>query len=85
METSPHLKATIMEVVDNQINGNDPPETRQTYERLQAGGYSKDEAKRLIGAVLVEEMYDMTQEKRAFDRPRFVAALHRLPNLPEEE
>ena len=28
---NPHLKAAILEVVENQMRDNDPPETRQTY------------------------------------------------------
>ena len=27
-EYNPYLKATLLEVVDNQLNDNDPPETR---------------------------------------------------------
>jgi len=30
-ETNPHLQAAIMEVVDNQLRSNDPPQTQQTY------------------------------------------------------
>src|SRR6266567_3979216 len=41
---NPHLKAAILEVVENQIRASDPPETRQTFERLLAAGYSRKEA-----------------------------------------
>ena len=34
MKKSKILNAAIMEVVENQINGNDPPETKQTLDRL---------------------------------------------------
>ena len=34
MKTNPRLKALIIEVVDNQLRANDPPETRSTLERL---------------------------------------------------
>jgi hypothetical protein len=30
MDTNPHLKAAILQVVDNQIIADDPPETKQT-------------------------------------------------------
>ena len=52
METNPHLKAVILEVVDNQLRANKPPETRSTLERLIKEGYSKEEAKKLIGCVV---------------------------------
>ena len=45
MKTNLHLKNAIMEVVDNQLKSNDPPETCQTYDRLISEGYSKKEAK----------------------------------------
>jgi len=31
---NPQLKATILEVVSNQLRANDPPETRETLDRL---------------------------------------------------
>jgi|GluameStandDraft_1065615.scaffolds.fasta_scaffold268944_1 hypothetical protein len=34
------LKRTIMEVVDNQLKANDPPCTRDTYEKLLNAGDS---------------------------------------------
>ncbi len=63
---------------------NDPPETKQTYERLVREGHSKDEAKRLLGCVLIVEMHDMMQKQREFDRDGYVQALNRLPELPGE-
>jgi hypothetical protein len=29
-ETNPRLKASFLQVVDNQLDSNDPPETKQT-------------------------------------------------------
>ena len=40
MKTNPHLKAAILEVVDNQIRDNDPPETKKTFNRLMKEGNS---------------------------------------------
>jgi len=59
MKTNLHLKNTIMEVVDNQLKSNDPPETRQTYDRLISEGYSEKEAKELIGCVVTSEFFDV--------------------------
>lgn len=39
------LKKNILEVVDNQLKANDPPCTKDTYEKLMVAGYSKSEAK----------------------------------------
>ena len=82
MKTNPHLKATILEVVDNQLRANDPPETRSTLDRLIAEGYSEKAAKELIGCVVTSEIYDVMKNKEEFDRQRFVDALDKLPQLP---
>ena len=44
-KTNPRLKAAFMEVVDNQIRDNDPPETRETLNRLISEGMSKEDAR----------------------------------------
>ena len=54
---NPHLKAAILEVVENQIRNSVPPETRQTLERLLAARYSGKQAIEMIGSVLVEEIW----------------------------
>jgi hypothetical protein len=85
MQGNPYLKAAILEVVDNQISDNDPPQTRQTYERLLASGLDETEARRLIGCVVVSEIFDMLKKGETFKPERFVAALVRLPKLPWEK
>lgn len=77
-------KAAFLEIVDNQLRDGDPPETRQTYERLLAEGYSDENVRLMIGNLLVHEIYDMLKRRRTFDRTGFVANLARLPKLPEE-
>ena len=74
----PHLKAAILEVVENQLRENNPPETRQTFERLLAAGYSRQRAMEMIGAALVEEIWTILHEKKQFDHARFVELLGKL-------
>ena len=80
---NPHLQAAIMEAVENQIANNDPPETRQTYERLQREGHSEHDAKVLIAGVVAVEMFEVINRREPFNHMRFVQALNRLPELPE--
>ena len=75
------LKKLMLEVVDNQMSSSDPPETKDTYERLCNGGFSARRARELIGAVVASEIFDVMKEEREFDRDSFVAALLELPNL----
>ena len=74
---NPHLKAAILEVVENQIRDDDPLETRQTLERLLAAGYSRQQAIEMIGSALVEEKA-ILHDHKLFDRARFAALLEQL-------
>ncbi len=51
------VSAAIYDVVDNQLRDGEPPETRQTLERLLAEGHSLSEARRLIAAVVASEIF----------------------------
>jgi len=82
MKRNSRLKKSIIEVVDNQLQSNDPPETRQTLDRLISEGYSKKEAKDLIGYVVVSEIFDVLKNQEPFNLTRFVNALNKLPKTP---
>ncbi len=83
-KTNPYLRAAFLEVVDNQLRDNDPPETRETLERLKAEGYSVQDAKLLIAQAVVVEAYMIMKEKASFNRERFVRNLMALPQEPKE-
>ena len=84
MKTNPRLKAIILQVVDNQLRADDPPETRTTLNRLIAEGYSKKVAKELIGCVVTTEIFDVLKNREEFNLKRYVDALNKLPKLPWE-
>jgi hypothetical protein len=44
-----------MDIIDNQVRDNTPPETRRTLERLVAAGHTLEDARRLIGCVVSTE------------------------------
>jgi len=78
------LNAVILEIVENQLHDGDPPETRQTYERLIKAGYSDKDARNLIGCVVCTEIFEALKNHQPYDLERYVAALKRLPTLPWE-
>jgi hypothetical protein len=82
METNPRARAIIMEVLDNQLRDNSPPETKETYERLLAEGHSVTQARELIATVIASEIFNVLKQKQLFNQERFIAALKRLPRLP---
>jgi len=85
MKSNPHLQESILEVVDNQIRDNNPPESKQTYERLLNEGHSEIEAKKLIGCVVAAEIFYTMKNNEVFNIKRFVASLNKLPAIPGEE
>ncbi len=84
METNPILKETLLTAVDNQLRGGDPPEARETYDRLIAEGHPDKEARRLIGIALVTEIHRIMTEKKPFDQDNYAALLRKLPQMPWE-
>ena len=72
------LKKTILEVVDNQLKANDPPCTKDVYEKLRAAGYSRAEAKDKIGAVVLSEIYDIMKEGQPFDEGNYKNCLEEM-------
>lgn len=72
------LKKIILEVVENQLRENDPPVTRQAYQKLLDAGYSAREAKEKIGAVVLTEIYDVLKENQSYDEKRYGLALEEM-------
>ena len=83
MKTNKRLHKAVLEVVDNQIRQSNPPETKETFDRLVREGHDVNEARRLIGCVVASEIFDILKKMEPFDEQRFVAALRKLPLLPE--
>lgn len=77
-------RALILGIVENQLRDNNPPETRETLERLMASGIEREEALRLIGCVLASEVFGILKHQRDFDLKSYVGHLHALPELPWE-
>ena len=83
-EYNPYLRASSLEVVENQIRDNDPPETRETHDRLVSEGISEENAKIYIAQAVCVEVWDTLKNQRPFDPERYVKNLKRLPKEPKE-
>lgn len=81
-QSDPVLHATLMQMVAQQLAENDPPETRETFERLLAEGYSPEHIRRMIILLLVRGLNVSTMRQAPFDMKTFVEQLRRLPKLP---
>ena len=82
---NPILKAAYLEVVDTQLRDNNPPETRQTFDRLRSEGVNEKDAKILIGSVIAVETYEILKTESPFNRERFIRNLNRLPDQHFDE
>jgi hypothetical protein len=82
---NPQLTAAILEIVDTQLRDGTPPETRQTLERLVLGGHTPEGARQLIAHVVVAEIFAVMARGEPYNQARFIAALHRLPELPDAQ
>ncbi len=82
---NPRLHAAFLETVENQLRDKDPPETRQTYERLLREGHTEAEAKDLLGAAIAAEAYYIMKKNEPFNRDRFVKTLNDCRNFPNKD
>lgn len=57
-----------------------PPETQRTFEQLVALGYALEDAHRLIGNVVAQEIFAVMQRGESYDEQRYIAALRGLPD-----
>ena len=81
---NPRLSAAILEIVDTQLRDRTPPETRATFDRLIGLGYTPEGARQLLAHVVVREIFTVMARGESYDAARFVAALRRLPALPDD-
>ena len=74
----------IVEVVENQLRENKPPETTRTLERLMAMGESRENAIRYIAGALSVEIFEAMKNQSPYDEERYIKNLQALPKLPDE-
>jgi hypothetical protein len=74
------VRDAMLDTVLNQIDTNDPPEARETYDRLIDGGASNSQALQLMAAALRVEMGRMLTESTPFDNARYAELLKKIPS-----
>jgi spore coat protein CotF len=82
-KANPRLKASFLEVVENQLKANDPPETKQTLDRLIAQGISRDDSIIYIAQAVCTEVWDVLRNKNPYNRQRYIKNLKNLPEEPK--
>jgi len=72
---------TFLAVVDIQLRDGNPPEAKQTFDRLVAEGLSQKYARLLIGNLLARDIQVSLKTKQGWDINAYVAALNHLPDM----
>ena len=70
----------VFEAIHNQIQGHNPPETKQTYDRLMKEIKNHDEVMKYIGVVMMAEILDILKSKKPFNQKRYIERLNKLPD-----
>ncbi|MBQ9823775.1 MAG: hypothetical protein IJM63_04700 [Solobacterium sp.] len=78
MAYNKHLQKLILDVVDNQMRDNTPPQVSVTFKALRKLGYSEHEAKLAIGQAVVTELFDVMKNNQPYDEDRYVEALKQI-------
>ena len=71
-------------MVKNQLEANDPPQTRETFDRLVSEGISEEDAKVYVAQAVCVEVYETLRENKPFNLQRYLRNLKRLPQGPEQ-
>ena len=74
------VRDVMLDTVLGQIDSNDPPEARETYDRLIDSGASNNQALHAMAAVLRGEMNRMLTDSTPFDNARYAQALKKIPS-----
>lgn len=78
-------RAALLEVIENQIRSNDPPEAKQTLDCLLKQGFSREESLKYIACAFVGELFGVLKQESSYDHARYLANLKALPKLPWDE
>ena len=76
---------TLTQAIENQIESDNPPAAKATFNKLTLVGYERDEILSMMAHVLAVEIDALLEEDRAFDSQWYEAALRALPTLPPEK
>ena len=77
-------ESTLIQAIENQIESDNPPAAKATYNKLTLVGYEREEILQLMAHVLAVEIDGLVEEYRAFNTEWYEAALRALPTLPPE-
>ena len=84
MKPNEKVRDEIFLIIKNQLDANDPPETKITYDRLISLGYNEFETNQLIGQCVAVEIFEVIKQQKPFNKSRYIKNLNQLPKEPFE-
>ena len=84
-EEEEFAESTLIQAIENQIESDNPPAAKATFNKLTLVGYEREEILNLMAHVLAIEIDAMLDEDRAFNTEWYETALRALPELPPEK
>ena len=82
METNEILREQIFEIINNQLRDNDPPETKDAFDRLRKQGFDDFQTRQMIGQCLAVELFDVMKFGKPYNNERYIKNLLALPKEP---
>lgn len=79
---APPARVALRRFIDTQLATRQPPETYRTFQRLCQLGYTEDDAKQMLVAVLATEYYRYLYLGQPFDDRQYAQMLQHLPTMP---
>ena len=77
-------ESTLTQAIENQIESDNPPAAKATFNKLALVGYEREDILNLMAHVLAVEIDAMLEEDRPFNTDWYETALRALPELPPE-
>ena len=74
----------LIEAIEAQMEGGQPPATLAVYNKLSLVGYEREDILQMMALVLADEVRVMLNDNRPFDGERYERLLRALPELPDE-
>jgi hypothetical protein len=79
-DSTKEFQKQLLQIVNEQLDRNEPPETAVTFKRLLNADFSHMDAKMLIAQCVSYEVMRVLTEDKPFNLKRFITNLNKLPN-----
>ncbi len=76
--TNDLLREQVLEIVNNQIEANEPKETKEVFTKLIEKGLSYNESIELIGQCVAFEIFNATKSGKGYNSERYIKKLKSL-------